>query len=181
MTPYFAGDVAVTRLVQSMFPDPAWAIPVSRLATEPSKYVVIAVALGAAYALAGWRGAVLGAIAILLEQYGSEASKAIFARPRPSPQLVSVVGTPSGYSFPSGTLTFFSATFGWVGILASRAKAGPVRTAVGAAALLMLVAGCLARVVLGAHWPSDVVLTTMVSLTWLWAVARTARVGAKWF
>ena len=177
MTPVFAGDVAVTRAVQAIFPDPSWAVPISRLAAAPSKYIVMALALGVSYLLAGWRGPVVGVIVILLDQYGSEASKAIFSRPRPSPELVAVVGKPSGYSFPSGTLTFFSATFGWVGILAARARAGRIRTAAGAGALVMIVLGCLARVVLGAHWPSDVVLTTMVCLTWLWAAERTLRTG----
>jgi membrane-associated phospholipid phosphatase len=36
----------------------------------------------------------------------------------------------------------------------------------------MLVLGCLARVALGAHWPSDVVLTTVIGLAWIWAAAR---------
>lgn len=173
LTPYFAGDVAITRAVQAVFPDPAWwAVPISRLANAPAKYVVMALALGAAYALAGWRGALVGVIAIVLDQYGGEASKSLFARPRPSPELVAVVGKPRGFSFPSGTLTFLSATFGWVGVVAARAKTGPLRTAAGVSALLLILAGCLARVALGAHWPSDVVLTTVVCLTWLWAVER---------
>ena len=181
MTPYFAGDVAITRAVQTVFPDPVWAAPISRLASAPSKYVVMALALVVSHLLAGWRGSLVGAIVIVLDQYGSDASKAIFSRPRPSPDLVTVVGTPSGFSFPSGTLTFFSVTFGWVGILAARAKAGLLRIGAGAGALVMIVLGCLARVTLGAHWPSDVVLTTVVCLTWLWAAGRQVLRGSERF
>ena len=36
----------------------------------------------------------------------------------------------------------------------------------------MIALGWAARVVLGAHWPSDVVLTTLVCMTWLWATIR---------
>jgi hypothetical protein len=37
---------------------------------------------------------------------------------------------------------------------------------------VMIVLAWLARVVPGAHWPSDVVLTTVICLVWLWAGAR---------
>ena len=57
MEPYFAGDVRVTRAVQQMTPAPAtWATPVSRLAPAPGKYYVMAIALVAAFFVAGWRG-----------------------------------------------------------------------------------------------------------------------------
>jgi membrane-associated phospholipid phosphatase len=36
----------------------------------------------------------------------------------------------------------------------------------------MLLLGCVARVVLGAHWPSDVLLTAIICLTWIWAASR---------
>jgi len=36
----------------------------------------------------------------------------------------------------------------------------------------MLALGCAARVALGAHWPSDVILTSLICLTWIWAAAR---------
>lgn len=179
MTPYFAGDVAVTRGLQALVPDPSWwALPISRLASAPSKYVVITLALGVAHAVAGWKGSLIGLAAIVLDQYASEASKTLFARPRPLAGLVRVVGTPGGFSFPSGTLTFFSVTFGWVALLGARLGSS-VGRAVAAAAAAMMVAGALARVTLGAHWPSDVVLTSVVCLTWLWAVARVALPRAR--
>lgn len=171
--PYLPGDVAVTRAVQSALPDAEWwATPVSRLASAPAKYLVMGLAVGLSVALSGWRGAAVSIAAIALDQYGAEASKALFARPRPSSELVAVVGAPSGFSFPSGTLTFLSATVGWLLVQAWRAKPGSLRTAMLVACPLVLVAGCLARVVLGAHWPSDVVLTTVVCLAWLWVLER---------
>lgn len=175
LDPYFPGDVALTRALQSAFPDPDWwATPISRIASAPAKYVVMGLTVGLSMALAGWKGAAISLAAILLDQYGSEATKAVFARPRPSPDLVAVAGTPGGFTFPSGTLTFFSVTFGWLLVQASRAKPSSLRTAVMAVTPLLLLLGCLARVVLGAHWPSDVVLTVVICLSWLWAVAKVA-------
>jgi undecaprenyl-diphosphatase len=173
MEPYFAGDVAVTRAVQRLSPAPAWwATPVSRLAPAPGKYYVMAVALVAALFVGGWRGlAIVGAF-LLLEQYGAEYTKPLFNRPRPSPSLVAVVGNPRGLSFPSTTITFYAVTIGAVGLLALMRRKAPYRWPVVAACFGFVLVGCVARVALGAHWPSDVLLTTVLCLVWIWAAAR---------
>lgn len=173
MEPYFAGDVAVTRAIQRVSPSPAWwATPVSRLAPAPGKYYVIPVALVAAFFVAGWQGLVLVAGFLLLEQYGAEHTKAIFNRPRPSPDLVAVVGSPRGLSFPSTTITFYAVTIGAVGLLALMRRKAPYRWPVVVVCFGFLLLGCVARVALGAHWPSDVLLTSLLCLVWIWAAAR---------
>lgn len=173
MEPYFAGDVAAARGLQAMFAEPSWwALPISRLAPEPNRYYVMAVAAVLAFIVAGWRGLAVAGGAIALEQFGGESTKAIFGRPRPSRELIAVVGTPGGFTFPSTTITFFCATFGTLAVLAARKRRAPYRLPILAVSLLMLVLGCAARVALGAHWPSDVVLTSVICLAWLWATAR---------
>lgn len=173
MEPYFAGDVRLTRAVQSALPSPEWwATPVSRLAPAPGKYFVMAIALVAAYIVAGWRGLALVVGVLLIEQYGAESTKALFQRPRPSPNLIRVSGRFSGFTFPSTTITFFSVTFGAVGALASLSRKAPYRVAIAAASFGLLLLGCVARVALGAHWPSDVLLTALICVTWTWAAAR---------
>jgi len=89
--------------------------------------------------------------------------------------LITVFGTPRGFTFPSTTMTFACATFGILAILAARAKATPMRTAVLIVSVVMIALSCAARVALGAHWPSDVLLTTVICLTWVWAVVRVVR------
>jgi membrane-associated phospholipid phosphatase len=173
LEPYFAGDVTMTRALQAFFPDPWWATPISRIAAAPSNYFVMGLTIGLSYALAGWKGPLIAAAAILLDQYGSDATKTIFSRPRPSHDLVTVVGSTSGFSFPSGTVTFFCATFGLLAVLAARAKASSMRWIVLLVSSMMIVLACAARVVLGAHWPSDVILTTIVCVMWLWVTVRT--------
>lgn len=173
MEPYFAGDVAVTRAVQSASPNPGgWATPISRLAPAPGKYYVMAVTIVAAYFVGGLPGLGLLLGFLALEQYGAEHTKAWFARPRPSKDLIAVVGNPSGFTFPSTTITFFAVTFGTVGLIAALRRKAPNRVPVMVIMFGLLAAGCVARVALGAHWPSDVVLTTVICLTWIWATAR---------
>lgn len=173
MEPYFAGDVRAARMVQSASPSPEWwARPISNLAPAPGKYYVMAITLVAAFFVGGWRGLALMAGVLALEQYGAEATKAWFQRPRPSRDLIAVAGSPSGFTFPSTTITFFSATFGTVGLFAAIRRHAPSRIPVMVAMFGMLALGCLARVALGAHWPSDVILTTVICLTWIWAAAR---------
>ena len=173
MEPYFAGDVAVARAVQAAAPNPGWwATPISRLAPAPAKYYVMVIVLVLSYVLAGWRGLAITGGFIALEQYGAESTKAIFGRPRPSRDLIAVSGNPSGFTFPSTTITFFAVTFGAVAMLALRRARAPGRWPILIAAALMLALGCVARVALGAHWPSDVVLTSVICLSWIWAVSR---------
>lgn len=173
MEPYFAGDVAVARAVQRASPQPAWwATPISSLAPAPSRYFVMAIAAALSFLVAGWPGLAIAVGAIALEQFGAESTKAIFGRPRPSRELIAVVGNPSGFTFPSTTITFFCATFGTVAVLSARKAATPLNGITMVAASIMVVLGCFARVALGAHWPSDVALTSVICLTWLWATAR---------
>jgi len=173
MEPYFAGDIAVTRAVQSITPRPeGWAAQLSRLAPAPGKYYVMAIVLTAALFVGGWRGLALVAGFLLLEQYGAESTKAIFKRPRPSADLIATHGKFTGYTFPSTTITFFSVTFGCLGIVAMVRKNAPMRQPVMWISFLMVLLGCVARVALGAHWPSDVLLTALICMVWIWAAAR---------
>lgn len=173
MEPYFAGDVAVARAVQRASPQPSWwATTISSLAPAPNRYFVMVLTALLSFVVAGWRGLAIAAAAIALEQFGAESTKAMFGRPRPSRQLIAVVGNPSGFSFPSTTITFFCATFGTLAVLAARKAATPLNGVVMVAASIVLVLGCIARVALGLHWPSDVALTSLICLTWLWATVR---------
>ncbi|HEX8029546.1 MAG TPA: hypothetical protein VF491_13825, partial [Vicinamibacterales bacterium] len=76
MEPYFAGDVAMTRALQSAAPNPEWwATPISRLAPAPNRYWVMAITLVASVFVGGWRGLALVVAFLLLENYGAESTK----------------------------------------------------------------------------------------------------------
>lgn len=173
MAPYFAGDVAGARAVQSATPNPGWwATPIGRLAPAPARYYVMGLTAILAFALAGFRGLLLAVAFMALEQWGAESTKEWFSRPRPSADLITVVGAPRGFSFPSTTITFFSVTFGLLAVIAARVRKTPLAIGVLIAGPVMLLIGCVARVALGAHWPSDVALTSVVCLSWIWAASR---------
>jgi len=87
------------------------------------------------------------------------------AQPRPTSELINVVGHPKGYSFPSIFGLIYGATFGYAGVLALVRLRGVARTLVCVIALFFLLAGIDARVVLGAHWPSDLLASYMFALT----------------
>jgi len=172
MEPYFAGDVAATRAWQSAAPNPGWwARPISNLAPAPAKYYVMVVTAVLAYVVAGWRGLALIAALIAIEQFGADSTKALFKRPRPSRELIATASG-SGYGFPSTTMTFFCVTFGTVAMLALLRRKSPARWPLLAAGSIMLALCGAARVALGAHWPSDVILTSVICLTWIWALSR---------
>jgi membrane-associated phospholipid phosphatase len=57
-------------------------------------------------------------------------------------------------------------------ILAARAKSSAWRWPLLVGSLVLIAAGCVARVALGAHWPSDVILTVAISLGWIWAASK---------
>ena len=167
MTPYFAGDVAVARAVQAVSPGTEWAVAYTRSATAPLKWVVAAVALAVCAALGGWSGALLFVVALVIEQTYGESSKLLFMRPRPSPTLIAVVGSPSGYSFPSTFMTFHAVVLGSIWLAALRARRGRARQLALIVVPILVVTGWACRVVVGAHWPSDVVLTTVLCVVWL--------------
>lgn len=176
---HLPGDVPVARAVQAASPGTAWVAPMVETASAPWKYGLMAIALLGAWRLAGTRAVLVVAAAIAIEQTFGESSKLLFHRPRPSRDLVAVMGTPSGFSFPSTFMTIYAVTIGALVVLAWRARAGALRTGVLAAGTLVLLVAMAARVVPGAHWPSDVVGTTFICLSWLAVAFEAAGVGSK--
>ncbi|HUU33730.1 MAG TPA: phosphatase PAP2 family protein [Vicinamibacterales bacterium] len=171
--PYLPGDVAAERAIQSLSPGTSWVRPVLATASAPLKYLLMAIGVLGAWRLAGLRAALVVVAAIVLEQTLGEASKLLFARPRPSGQLVAVMGAPSGFSFPSTFMTIYAVTIGALGVLAWRQRPGALRTSVLLVSALVLVIAAGARIVPGAHWPSDALGTYAICLSWL-AVAFSA-------
>src|ERR1700692_4637187 len=105
--------------------------------------------------ISGWRAALL-AIPIFfgLFLFGIWLSPHI-AQPRPSPAVIRVIGNPRGYAFPSIFGIIYAATFGYIGVRAARRAARPWSIVIPILAVAVLLLGACARIVLGAHWPSD--------------------------
>lgn len=165
---WFPGDIAMTGLIQSLTGgNVGWARIVTSTVSAPWNYLLLAVTAGLAWWLAGWRGAVIALISfgglLLAEPY----LKSMIARPRPSPLLIRVSGSSSGYSFPSGFGLLYFSMFGYLAVLALQRLTGRRRLSTVLACGLILVIGGSARVALGAHWPSDIAGAYLIGLTWV--------------
>ena len=81
----------------------------------------------------------------------------LIGRPRPSPDLVYVMGGPQGSGFPSGTALHYLLFFGFI-IYLSRSLLGsaPLRLTLRLVSGLLIIAIGLGLVHLGRHWTSDV-------------------------
>ena len=173
LLPYLPGDPAVASAIQALSPGTGWVSPFLATASAPLKFGLMAIAVLAAWRMAGIRAALVVLAAIGLEQSFGEASKQLFGRPRPSREIIAVMGNPTGLSFPSTFMTLYSVSAGALAVLAWRAASSPTRTAVLVVSCALLVVAAAARIVPGAHWPSDTVGTVAICLSWL-AVAFNA-------
>jgi membrane-associated phospholipid phosphatase len=164
--PWFSGDPQIARAIQHFAPMPiplAQAITTSAL--MPWCLGLLAATIAVAWTICGWRAAAV-AVAIFFGLWllGIGLSP-IVAQPRPTSALINVVGHPKGYAFPSIFGLIYGATFGYAGVLALVRLRGVARTLVCVIALFFLLAGIDARVVLGAHWPSDLLAAYLMALT----------------
>jgi membrane-associated phospholipid phosphatase len=161
------GDVSITGFLQSVAPaDNSWAEALTTSARIPWNFLLLAVTFILSWLIAGWRAAALAAVCFAGLLLIGPWLQGVIARPRPSPSLVRVVGSSSGYSFPSIFALTYASTAGYLAVLAWRALAGRTRLVAVLACALLLIVGGSARVVLGAHWPSDVVASYLIGLVW---------------
>ena len=93
------------------------------------------------------------------------ALKGLLLRARPSVDHALV--TASGASFPSGHAFVAFAFYGYLAVLAFHLVTGKMRAVLGAGFLIVAMAIGLSRIYLGAHWPSDVLASYFLGITWL--------------
>lgn len=166
--PYLPGDLPATRAVQSYVPLPshlaAW---ITHTADRPGCFILAALAVAGAWFLGGWRAGVLAAPVIAGAWLSGVWLSPLVAQPRPSPELVQVVGQPKGYGFPSIFAVVYMAAFGHLGVLAWVRTRGALRVVVPASVLVVLAIGAVARIGLGAHWPSEILGGYLLGLLWV--------------
>jgi len=151
-------DLPVTHEVQELNFGPTnwlWSA-ISAPGYPPFNYLVPAVTIAAVALFRRYAAAVFLFVAVLAVG-AAEVMKVLVHRVRPGGPLVIVVGTPTGYSFPSGHVTEYTLFFGFCFYLAfTLLKSGVLRTVLLSICAIMIILIGPSRIWLGAHWVSDV-------------------------
>jgi membrane-associated phospholipid phosphatase len=115
--------------------------------------------------LLGWRDGLYLLLLTVAQGLVNGLIKRAIGRPRPIDSLVEVFVPNHGFSFPSGHVMFYTVFFGFLLFLVlTRMPASGWRWAAGLplAALVLLIGP--SRIILGAHWLSDVLAAYLLSL-----------------
>jgi membrane-associated phospholipid phosphatase len=159
LTPRLPGDPEVARAIQGLGIPAAPAAWITSLAGRPGLYGV----LGLGLVLATWRGRLRGFVVAALLMgfwwYAGEPLKEVVKRPRPTAEFVEVVRQSSGFSFPSTFATTWFSAWLPVAIYAWRSRQRRAGLAIAIAAWVAVLLGGWARIRMGAHWPSDLLMT----------------------
>ena len=166
--PYFPGDVALAKFIQAFVPMTA---PVAQWITAtalvPWCFVLLALSVLSAWWMSGWRASFVAVPVFFgLWLVGIWLSPLV-AQPRPSPALINVFGHPQGFAFPSIFGLLYAGTFGYIGLLALDRLRGTLAIPIAVVSALILLIGACARIVLGAHWPSDLWVAYLIGLFWI--------------
>ncbi len=172
---YFPGDVATAQVLQSLLPESMnWAQWITATAKYPWSLVLLATTALVSWMVANRRAALLALASFAGMWTMGMWLGPVVARPRPSPALVRVAGTLSGFSFPSVFALTYASTIGFLAVLFAVKTKGALRTTTLSLCCLILAVGWAARVALGAHWPSDVLLSYLLGLLWAALLVRFA-------
>ncbi len=182
--PSFPLDLAITRALQSIN-SPVFAdlmILVSWPGFPPQSFLLSALIVLAIY-LFGFHWEAIGAlVAALLPPLINVVVKDLIRRPRPTVDLVHVLGILNSYSFPSGHVMFYVGFFGFLWFLVYTLLKRSIRRT-----LLLIILGSLiglvgfSRIYLGQHWPSDVLGAYLLGGLTLVAILQFYRWGKKRF
>ena len=151
-------DVELTGAIQRMQGGPLPALADLGNLLGSTAWAAVAIAVGLALAALARAKAELAFLAVLLAlRLGATQLKPVFASPRPTDDLVTIVGSWEGSGYPSGhaltasTMALGLAVIAWRWIPARKVAIGTV--------ILLLALALLigwARVWSGAHWATDV-------------------------
>ena len=145
----------------------------------PPQSVLMVLAAMAFFWIAGYRreSGFVGLAAVGVSAVGV-AAKLIWLRPRPDDDLVRVLGSAPGYSFPSGHTLLYVGFFGFLFYWSYAVlKKGRVRTALLWLSGLLIALVGPSRVYLGHHWSSDVLAAYALGLAYLLVLIRAYAAG----
>jgi undecaprenyl-diphosphatase len=143
---------------------------ITSLGNAQTIVVLLAAALGILLLARNWRGALLLLLATGVAELFMAALKLLVARPRPPLEDARIVE--AGFSFPSGHATVSATFYGTLAyLLIRRISADWLKTLIGVAAALIVLAVGVSRVYLGVHYPTDVLAGWALGVFWLGVAA----------
>lgn len=156
------GDVLITRQLQSAFgPQPVWAEWLTDTAKPPYVMLTILAGSSVAWLAARWRGALAVPIAFGLSWVMDKVLRAMIFDARPSADLAAVASPSTSSGLPST----FGLTFGSIfGVALFVTAMGRQAMAARVVALGLIVAGAIARIILGGHWTSQMLASTVLGV-----------------
>lgn len=168
------GDLRLARWVQGReWPGLDALTEAANWSMRSAPLVVAGLVIAAGLALRGDRPAAVALVAALALMHGSYLLKEIVASPRPTADLVAVMEPGGGHGFPGGRAGNAVLVVGIVAwLLARHIPSGGWRVAVWSGWGAWVVITGVARVRVGAHWPSDILgawfwtIPVLLAITW---------------
>lgn len=156
------GDVSITRQLQSAFgPRPVWAEWLTDTAKPPHVIMTILAGSGVAWLAARWRGALAVPIAFGLSWVMDKVLRAVMFDARPSADLVAVASASTSSGLPSTFGLTFGSIFGVALFVTAKGKQAMAARVMA----LGLIGACVAaRIVLGGHWTSQMLASTLLGI-----------------
>lgn len=178
---YFSWDLPAAHFVQRL---PESLTPLFTFATslsaKPRIYFLAGIVMVVCLGLGRWRTAISTGMGFLMMDGLESFLKPIIARPRPTADLVRVWGQPQGFGSPSTTVIIFTFAAGMLALLIwRRFKSTALRGTAVCAAFVLAALGGVARIYLGAHWPSDVLASYCTGILMLVILGSTSESGRK--
>jgi undecaprenyl-diphosphatase len=169
--PIFPGDIALARFIQGVVPySSEWAVYVSMLSTFPGYFVLAGVSFISIWLLThSLRAALFSFVSFVGILIIDHLMRLFIFIPRPSSDLIHVSHKLAGSSFPSTTALLYGATIGY-GLILVLMKRYPFSLGVSIDFVMRIMILCVAfvaRIVLGAHWPSDIMISYIISFLWM--------------
>jgi undecaprenyl-diphosphatase len=136
-------------------PSPEWQIKAAQFVSwtggGTQRYIIVAVLAVVLGWWRGWRTGAALALSSLLSSFASDIMKAAFARPRPS--LVPHLDSVNNLSFPSGHATSAMAVYLFVALVVPPEQRARWMIPM----MILAIATGISRMMLGVHFPSDVI------------------------
>jgi membrane-associated phospholipid phosphatase len=155
-----AGDVAVTIALQELLgASPGWAVWLTRTAAQAGIWLLVLLCCALAWLRCRDFCALAPLLAVVAAKGADALLRAVLFVPRPSPELVDVAAISGSSGLPSTFGLMYGAALGGVAFVR-----GPYPRTTITVLEWTAFSACTARVVLGAHWPSQMFASAALGL-----------------